>query len=89
MNLKILMSFLITFIICGPKRVHASYIDPNTGGMLFQVLAVLLGILSTLILIFSSKIKGMFYRARRFIRRSNSGAEPVEQDEVERNLSQE
>lgn len=88
MNLKILMSFLITFIICVPQTVHAAYIDPNTGGLLFQVLAVLFGILSTLILIFSSRIKRMFYRARRFIRRSNSGAEPVEQDEVERDLYQ-
>ncbi len=41
------------------------YIDPNTGGMLFQVLAVLFGLFSGMILIFSSKIRMFFGRLNR------------------------
>ncbi len=44
------------------------YIDPNTGGVLFQVLAVVLAMFSGAVLLFSSKIKaGMarFQRSRR------------------------
>lgn len=45
------------------------YIDPNTGGMLFQVLAILFAMTSGVILLFSSKIK-MFW-ARLIRRRSD------------------
>ena len=41
------------------------YIDPNTGGMLFQVLATLLAVFSGMALIFSSKIRSFFARIRR------------------------
>jgi len=44
------------------------YIDPNTGGMLFQVLAVLFGVISGTILIFSSRIKMGLSKLRRSIR---------------------
>ena len=44
------------------------YIDPNTGGMLFQVLAVLFGVISGTVLIFSSRIKMGFSKLRRSIR---------------------
>ena len=44
------------------------YIDPNTGGMLFQMLAGAFALLSGLILFFSSQIKMTFARVRRFIR---------------------
>ncbi len=40
------------------------YIDPNTGGMLFQILAVLFGLFSGMILIFSSKISHVFWAAK-------------------------
>lgn len=42
-----------------------AYIDPNTGGMLFQILAVLFGVISGALLIFSGKIKGFYYQLRR------------------------
>ena len=48
------------------------YIDPNTGGMLFQVLATLLAVFSGVALLFSGKIRGFFAR----LRRSARGAEP-------------
>jgi hypothetical protein len=47
------------------------YIDPNSGGMLFQILAVTFGILSGTILIFGSKIKMGIARLRRSMRRKD------------------
>ena len=44
------------------------YIDPNTGGMLFQVLALLFGLFSGMILVFSSRIKMAFARFKRLLR---------------------
>lgn len=44
------------------------YIDPNTGGMLFQVLAVVLGLFSGTVLLFSSKIRAAIARIQRSIR---------------------
>jgi hypothetical protein len=44
------------------------YIDPNTGGMLFQILAVLFGVFSGIVLIFSSKIKMAVARIKRLLR---------------------
>lgn len=55
------------------------YIDPNTGGMLFQVLAVLFGVFSGMVLIFSSKIRMFFNRMNRMRR-----TEPEEQAELEK-----
>jgi hypothetical protein len=44
------------------------YIDPNTGGVLFQTLAVLFGLFSGFVLFFSSKIRITFAKLMRFIR---------------------
>ena len=44
------------------------YIDPNTGGMLFQILAIMFGVISGAVLIFSSKIKMGFSKLRRSMR---------------------
>jgi hypothetical protein len=55
-----------------PQLIFSAYIDPNTGGMLFQLLAVLFGLFSGLILIFSSRIKRIFYRTMRFLRGARS-----------------
>lgn len=44
------------------------YIDPNTGGVLFQVLAVVFGAISGAILIFSSQLKTLFRRFQRIMR---------------------
>jgi hypothetical protein len=41
------------------------YIDPNTGGMLFQILAVLFATLSGIILLLSGKIRMFFAKLRR------------------------
>ncbi len=44
------------------------YIDPNTGGMLFQILVVLFGVFSAVILVFSGRIRIAFAKLRRQIR---------------------
>ncbi len=41
------------------------YIDPNTGGMLFQVLAVVFAVFSGVFLVFSSKIRAGIAKLRR------------------------
>ncbi|MEJ2265056.1 MAG: hypothetical protein P8X95_16550 [Anaerolineales bacterium] len=49
------------------REIHAAYIDPGTGGMLFQLLAVLFAVFSGLILFFSRQIKTAFARFKRFL----------------------
>ena len=44
------------------------YIDPNTGGMLFQALAAMFAVISGAILLFSSKISMFVSRTLRFLR---------------------
>ena len=44
------------------------YIDPNTGGMLFQALAVMFGVISGAILLLSGKISMFVSRTLRFLR---------------------
>jgi len=51
------------------------YIDPNTGGVLFQALAAAFAVLSGVLLIFSSKIRAGIAKLRR--RRKN------EEDHIE------
>lgn len=45
------------------------YIDPNSGGLLFQVLLVIFGVFSGVVLVFSSKIRMAIARFRRAMRR--------------------
>jgi hypothetical protein len=63
------------------------YIDPNTGGMLFQVLAVLFGVISGTVLIFSSRIKMGFSKLRRSIRERSNQNEIVESPTEEKSDS--
>jgi len=41
------------------------YIDPNTGGQLFQALAATLAVLSGVLFMFSSQIRAFFAKMRR------------------------
>ncbi len=56
------------------------YIDPSSGGMLFQALLVVFGIFSGVILIFSSRIKMGIARLRRLLRHEESSQESVDSD---------
>lgn len=51
------------------------YIDPNTGGVLFQALAGVLGVISALLLGFSRNIRQWFARLRRNARSEEDGKE--------------
>jgi hypothetical protein len=51
------------------------YIDPNTGGILFQVLAGVLATLSGVVFFLSRKIREGFARMRRKMRGSEEGKE--------------
>ncbi len=60
------------------------YIDPNTGGMLFQVLAALFAVLSGVILFFSGKIRMYFAQLRRRFREgSGEGKDQAETFDAE------
>jgi len=54
------------------------YIDPNTGGILFQTLAVLFGVFSGVVLLFSSKIKMGIAKLRRSFRKDSDETETTE-----------
>jgi hypothetical protein len=47
------------------------YIDPNSGGLIFQMLIVIFGVFSASVLLFSSKIKMGVAKLRRAIRQRN------------------
>ena len=51
------------------------YIDPNTGGVLFQALAGVLAVFSTVVLVFSKNIRQFFSRLRRSARRDEDDNE--------------
>jgi hypothetical protein len=57
------------------------YIDPNTGGLLFQILAVLFGILSGIIILFSSKIRMFMSRITRWRRERSTRNEKTDTQE--------
>lgn len=54
------------------------YIDPSSGGMLFQVLAVAFGLVSGVVLFFSGRIRMAIARFRRRLReRSGESSEVI------------
>jgi len=62
-------------VLLGVPGIAFAYIDPNTGGMLFQALATAFALLSGVALVFSRQIRAFFGRARRSIRqRRDAGA---------------
>jgi hypothetical protein len=66
----LLWSVVTYKLVANLSLIVAAYIDPNTGGMLFQILAVLFGVITGALLLFSGKIKGLYYRLKRRIRGS-------------------
>lgn len=47
-----------------------AYIDPSSGGLLFQILAAVFVALSGMVLFFSSQIRMMLARLQRWLRRA-------------------
>ena len=68
--MKGFLRFLIgsALLFGGAARWIFGYIDPNTGGMLFQLLAVLLAFSSAIILFFSRQIRIGIARVTRLVR---------------------
>lgn len=62
---KLILPLILVTVL---RRFITAYIDPNTGGMLFQLLAVLFGLLSGVLVFFSSRIRMAFARFRRYLR---------------------
>ncbi len=64
------IKLVLTVLVLGWTivRTALSYIDPNTGGMLFQLLAFFLTFLSALILFFSRQLRTGWARLLRFMR---------------------
>ncbi len=61
----IVVETLLIALIASIQAAYAAprgYIDPSTGGMLFQVLAVVVTMASGLIFLFSNRIKMLFNR---------------------------
>ncbi len=63
---KLLAAFV--FLAGAIGRWAFGYIDPNTGGMLFQVLALLFAFLSGLVLFFSRQVRITVARVLRLLR---------------------
>jgi len=55
------------------------YIDPGSGGMLFQILAVLFGVISGTVLMFSGRIKMAISKFRRNLRKEQESEQPAEE----------
>lgn len=58
----------IVVLVWSAGRLVWGYIDPNTGGMLFQLLAVLFAFSSAIILFFSRQIRVGVARVSRLVR---------------------
>ncbi len=61
----IVVETLLIALIASIQAAYAAprgYIDPSTGGMLFQILAVVVTMASGLIFLFSNRIKMLFNR---------------------------
>lgn len=64
----IMTSFDISSVLSEYAKNTLPYIDPSTGGLLYQALAAIFGLFSALFLIFSRQIRMAFARSRRFVR---------------------
>jgi hypothetical protein len=57
--------------VVGASPAFAAYIDPNTGGMLFQLLATLFALASGILLFFSAQIRMTIARFKRYLQDRN------------------
>ncbi len=76
-----LLTLLTASVALAAPKAH--YIDPNVGGMLFQALAVIFTLLSSLIFFFSSRIKLAFARLKRTVRKKTGRLSEVDETEVD------
>jgi hypothetical protein len=62
----LIFASLLLFVL--PRPAWAGYIDPNTGGMLFQMLAVAFAFISGMFFFFAGRVRMFFARLRRSFR---------------------
>lgn len=62
---SVVLALIVSVAVASPAL---AYVDPNTGGMLFQILAAAFVFLSAILLFLSSQIRIGFARVRRFLR---------------------
>ena len=72
---RLIHSSLLLVVLLTPLPALA-YIDPNTGGMIFQILAPILAMVTSAWLFLKDRIKATFYRLKRMIFPSR-GVEPA------------
>ena len=68
---------LASIVGLATARPALAYIDPSTGGMLFQLLAVIFASLSAILLIFSRQVRMLIARIRRAVRNLLGAEEPA------------
>ena len=73
-----LLACALTFVLASYETAQAAYIDPNTGGLLFQLLAVLFTIGSGIVFFFSSRIRMALARMRRSQRDGDASSDESE-----------
>ena len=59
------------------------YIDPGTGGQLFQILAIAFASVSGVVLLFAGRIKMFVAKMKRKMREDDSGTEPEATESAE------
>ena len=73
-----MINTLFNILTVSGQAAPKAYIDPNTGGMLFQILAVLLASVSAILFFFSRQIKSAWARLRRGLRKEEPPEETQE-----------
>jgi hypothetical protein len=74
-------SLLLAFLLgIATTRITFAYIDPATGGMLFQALATALAVLTGLALVFSRQIRMFLARIRRRLRHEDEAEDQGAQE---------
>ena len=58
----------LALLVWALVRLTRAYIDPNTGGMLFQLLAGFFAVFTAILLFFSRQLRMTFARFARFVR---------------------
>jgi hypothetical protein len=69
----------VVIALATTRPAYAAYIDPNTGGMVFQLLAVIFSVVSGLVLLFSSRIRMAFFRLKRRVKGQEDTQEEIEE----------
>lgn len=68
-----ILAVAVGWALLAAQPAQAAYIDPNTGGMLFQALAAFFALISGMLLVFSSRLRMAAARLWRRVRERRAG----------------